>query len=206
MFTSSLKEASEKEITLGDVTGDVLQSLIQFCYTGSLELSGNTAEQLLSTACRLQLLDAVSLCCTFLKRQLDPSNCLGIALFADHLNCDSLMTVAMEYTHKHFEQVCGNQEFLQLNADILARLLVSDGLAVPSEEVVFNAVVAWMEHDSEARSKRMPELLPLIRLPLLPLRVSWRGCEKPSKQKLLNHFAFNCTIDQIRNEPCQHLC
>lgn len=36
MFTGALREAGESEITLGDVDGDALYALIQYCYTGSI--------------------------------------------------------------------------------------------------------------------------------------------------------------------------
>lgn len=34
MFTGSLRETQQEEITLGDVNGDALQQLVQYCYTG----------------------------------------------------------------------------------------------------------------------------------------------------------------------------
>lgn len=36
MFTGSLREAQQSEITLGDVHGDALHLLVQYCYTGLL--------------------------------------------------------------------------------------------------------------------------------------------------------------------------
>lgn len=38
---------------------------------------------------------------------------------------------------EHFMEVVCNQEFLQLSADEVAKLLASDDLNVPSEEAVF---------------------------------------------------------------------
>lgn len=37
MFTGSLRETQQSEITLGDVNGDALQLLVQYCYTGLCE-------------------------------------------------------------------------------------------------------------------------------------------------------------------------
>lgn len=34
MFTGSLRETQQTEITLGDVHGDALHLLVQYCYTG----------------------------------------------------------------------------------------------------------------------------------------------------------------------------
>lgn len=65
---------------------------------GRIELREDTLEVLLSTACLLQLSEVVSACCAFLKKQLHPSNCIGICLFADTQGCLSLRDAAHGYT------------------------------------------------------------------------------------------------------------
>lgn len=172
MFTGLLKESSEKEVTLGEVTGDSLQALVHYCYTGNIELREDTVETLLSTACLLQLSSVVTACCTFLSRQLHPSNCLGFALFAEQQNCIALKNVAMDFTCQNFAQVCHNQEFFQLDAEQLSKLLASDDLNVLSEHEVFESLVTWVQHDAETRNGHVPDLLALIRLPLLQPAVS----------------------------------
>lgn len=64
-------------------------------------------------------------------------------------------------------QVCRNQEFFQLSHEQLSTLLGSDDLNVPSEEDVFFALMSWVQHDRIKREQNIPDLLALIRLPLL---------------------------------------
>lgn len=164
----SLRESIENEITLIDVQSEPLKILIQYCYTGTVELREDNVETLLATACLLQLTPVVNACCNFLAKQLHPSNCLGFALFAEQQSCHTLFKLSTSYTCQHFMQVCKNQEYFQLNADQLATLLQSDELNVPAEQDVFDALITWIHFDSEKREKHIPELLRLIRLPLLP--------------------------------------
>ncbi|CAD7093339.1 unnamed protein product [Hermetia illucens] len=168
MFTGSLRETKENEVTLGEVHGDALQILVQYCYTGYIELREDTVETLLATACLLQLNAVVTACCNFLARQLHPSNCLGFAFFAEQQSCGTLLKLASSYTCQHFMQVCKNQEFFQLNSEQIGKLLSSDELNVPSEQDVFHALTAWVQHDPANREKDIPKLLALVRLPLLP--------------------------------------
>ena len=42
-----------------------------------------------------------------------------------------------------------------------------DELHVPSEESVFNAVLAWVKHDAADRREHLPRLLTSVRLALL---------------------------------------
>lgn len=167
MFFGSLRESQQEEIKLGEVLGEPLQMLVQYCYTGTIELREDNVETLLATACLLQLTSVVSACCNFLAKQLHPSNCLGFALFAEQQGCNALLNLSSKYTCHNFMQVCKNQEFYQLNAEQLANLLKSDDLNVTSETDVFHALMAWVQHDASAREKCIPELLGLVRLPLL---------------------------------------
>lgn len=167
MFTGSLREADLPEITLENVNPQALQALITYCYTGVIELKEDNVEVLLSTASLLQMNVVTRACCDFLKKQLDPCNCLGIALFAEQESCMSLHKQAMEFTYQHFMEVVKNQEFLSLRAEQLKYLLKSDELNVQSEENVFESLMAWVQHDSSNREQHLPKLLKLIKLPLL---------------------------------------
>lgn len=69
------------------------------------ELREESVEVLLSTASLLQLHSVTKACCAFLRKQLDPCNCLGIALFAELQSCLTLHKSALEYTYQHFMQV-----------------------------------------------------------------------------------------------------
>ncbi|XP_024871271.1 kelch-like protein 5 [Temnothorax curvispinosus] len=167
MFTSSLRESAQNEIELMDVDGDALWALVLYCYTGCIELQEDSVETLLATACLLQLNPVIKACCQFLVKQLHPSNCLGIRMFADTQGCSELLEYAHAYTTKHFMEVTKNQEFLLLSANEVAKLLESEDLNVPSEETIFHALVTWLEHDPENRSKDASKLLGLVKLPLL---------------------------------------
>ncbi|XP_076244512.1 kelch-like protein 5 isoform X2 [Calliopsis andreniformis] len=167
MFTSSLKESAQSEVELKGVDGDALWALVCYCYTGCIELREDSVETLLATACLLQLNPVIKACCQFLRKQLHPSNCLGIRMFADTQGCADLLEYAHAYTTKHFMEVTKNQEFLLLSANEVAKLLESEDLNVPSEETIFHALMTWVEYDPENRRKDASRLLSLVKLPLL---------------------------------------
>lgn len=98
-------------------------------------------ETLLATARLLQIDAVVKACCQFLIKQLHPSNCLGICMFADSQGCEQLLKVAHTYTTEHFMEVMKSQEFLSLSADDVAKLFESDDLNIPSEEIVFRVII-----------------------------------------------------------------
>ncbi|KAM9833016.1 kelch-like protein 4 isoform 3-T3 [Syngnathus typhle] len=141
MFTSDVREAKQEEIKMEGVDPDALTSLVQFAYTGVLELKEETIESLLAAACLLQLSQVIQVCCNFLMKQLHPSNCLGIRSFADAQGCMDLLNVAHNYTMENFLEVIQNQEFLLLPTTEIVKLLSSDDINVPDEETIFQALM-----------------------------------------------------------------
>ena len=55
-------------------------------------------------------------CCGYLKMQLHPSNCLGIAKFADSQSCLKLYQDAREFAYREFIQLSKHQEFLEMES------------------------------------------------------------------------------------------
>ena len=78
-------------------------------FIGRIGLQEDTLESLLSTACLLQLSEVVEACCSFLMKQLHPSNCIGIRQFAEIQCCTDLYKVANNYVMVRFVYIC---EFL----------------------------------------------------------------------------------------------
>uniref|UniRef100_A0A8C0W2X9 BTB domain-containing protein n=1 Tax=Castor canadensis TaxID=51338 RepID=A0A8C0W2X9_CASCN len=168
MFTNDVLEAKQEEVRMEGVDPNALNSLVQYAYTGVLQLKEDTIESLLSAACLLQLTQVIEVCSNFLIKQLHPSNCLGIRSFGDAQGCTELLDVAHKYTMEHFIEVIKNQEFLLLPANEISKLLCSDDINVPDEETIFNALMQWVGHDAQTRQRDLAMLLSYIRLPLLP--------------------------------------
>ncbi|KAK6020042.1 hypothetical protein OSTOST_14309 [Ostertagia ostertagi] len=71
-------------------------------YSGRLDIDESNVQLLLSTASILQLACVRDACSRFLLEQLDATNCLGIASFAQTHNCTQLAHAAQMFTHQHF--------------------------------------------------------------------------------------------------------
>uniref|UniRef100_A0A8D0ACV1 Kelch-like family member 5 n=1 Tax=Sander lucioperca TaxID=283035 RepID=A0A8D0ACV1_SANLU len=167
MFTSDVREAKQDEVKMEGVDPDALSVLVQYAYTGRLELREDTIESVLSASCLLQLSSVVQACCSFLMKQLHPSNCLGIRSYADAQGCNDLQRAAHAYTMEHFLEVVGGQEFLLLPVEEMEKLITSDDVNVPDEETVVTSLLTWVLHDTDTRQHHLPLLLAHIRLPLL---------------------------------------
>lgn len=90
-------------MTLKDIDDSAVEALVDFCYTAQIVVEEGNVQTLLPAACLLQLAEIQDVCCEFLKRQLDPSNCLGIRAFADTHACRDLLKVADKFTQHNFQ-------------------------------------------------------------------------------------------------------
>lgn len=167
MFTGELAESRQTEITLYDLHGEAVETLIDFCYTSQITVEECNVQNLLPAACLLQLTEVQDVCCEFLKRQLDPSNCLGIRAFADTHACRGLLRVANRFTQLNFLEVVESEEFLLLPVNQLVDILSLDELNVRSEEQVYRAAMRWVHHNLSDRRRHLAYLMQHIRLPLL---------------------------------------
>ncbi|CBY19239.1 unnamed protein product [Oikopleura dioica] len=164
MFTQDLCEKNQDEVEIKEVNPDALMWIIRYMYTSHIDIREDNVEDLLITARLLQIEKIVVACCEFLRKQLHPSNCLGIAKFAESQACPELFTASLNFIKKNSLNILNEQEFLELGLKDVLRLLEYDDLVVPNEEAVFDIVTAWVEHDLDARKSSVAELLRAMRL------------------------------------------
>ena len=159
MFTSNYSEASQDVVELHGITAKALEAIAQFCYTSRLTISTDNVQEVLPAACMFQITAVKEACCEFMKRHLGFGNCLGVRAFADTHSCPQLGKLAEDFAKQNFQQVVQSDEFLKLEVDLLIGLISADDLSIPSEEKVFEAVVAWIKHDPANRDRYIGDLL-----------------------------------------------
>ena len=156
MFTGEMAESRQTEVTIRDVEESAMETLVDFCYNSYIVVEESNVQTLLPAACLLQLQEIQDVCCEFLKRQLDPSNCLGIRAFADTHACRDLLKKADAFTQHHFQDVVDHEEFLLLPLNQLMEISSSDELNVRSEEQVYQAVMSWVKYNIGERRQHLP--------------------------------------------------
>ncbi|XP_072505362.1 actin-binding protein IPP [Notamacropus eugenii] len=168
LFTGGMKESCKDEVQILGIEAGIFQTLLDFIYTGVVNIGVNNVQELIVAADMLQLTEVVGLCSEFLKGQLEPSNCIGIFQFSEQIACHDLLEFTENYIHVHFVEVSGGEEFLALTKDQLIKILRSEELSVEDEYQVFLAAMHWLLKDLSGRKKHAVEILEPVRFPLLP--------------------------------------
>ena len=167
MFTHELLESEQEVVEIKDMNPDILSSLVDFAYTGEIAVTVDNVQEVLSAASLLQISQVQDLCCDFLKKQLDASNCLGIKCFAEANGCSHLSEIINEFARQHFQEVALGSEFLNNNCESVAALISSSDLNVRKEEDVYLSVIQWVKQSPSERAQHLPELMNCVRLPML---------------------------------------
>ncbi|GFO40755.1 kelch-like protein 21 [Plakobranchus ocellatus] len=167
MFTSDLRESRENRISFNEVSPLTLKRVIDYAYSGKVEITTSNAQEMLAAACLFQYPAIVTACEEFLEKQLHASNCLCIEMFAQLHSCTTLQESAHKYALENFTSVIENDEYLDLSIERLQDYISSDLIDVRTEETVFNAVLRWVKFDLDKRQKFLPEVLANVRLAVL---------------------------------------
>uniref|UniRef100_A0A671XGK8 Uncharacterized LOC115589527 n=2 Tax=Sparus aurata TaxID=8175 RepID=A0A671XGK8_SPAAU len=170
MFTLGMKESLQPCVTLPFQLASELQILIECSYSGALPLSWSCVFEITTTALQLQYQPALSLCLTFLQQEINPHSCLDVASFAEAYEMAHLLEVAEDFVLRQFQKVACTSKFKDLPAKQLLRYLNSHSLCVPSELVVFKAVVAWIQAKPKRRLRLAKELMKTIHFPLMTFK------------------------------------
>ena len=176
LFCNGMSETFLHEVELQGVSSEGFSFLLDYIYSGNINVTSNNVEQLLEAGKLFYLDDLVEHCCEFLISELTVDNSLGILSFAELHFCTDLSKTVLNYVHRHFEDVCKTEEFLQLDWSILLSFLKSDSINIPSEDDVFVNLLKWTKHDIKNRRKYIKQLLSHVKLPLVSSIIVQEHC------------------------------
>ncbi|KAJ1172537.1 hypothetical protein NDU88_004382 [Pleurodeles waltl] len=180
MFTNGLKECGMEVVPIEGVHPKVMERLIEFAYTASISVGEKCVLHVMNGAVMYQIDSVVKACCEFLVEQLDPSNAIGIANFAEEIGCTELHQKAREYIYMHFGEVAKQEEFFNLSHCQLVTLISRDELNVRCESEVFHACINWIKYDCENRHLYVQALMKAVRCHSLTpnfLQMQMQKCE-----------------------------
>ncbi|XP_055845643.1 kelch-like protein 1 [Episyrphus balteatus] len=162
-FRLNQTASKDNVVELKEIQASTLKLVIDFMYTGMIELSLATVEELLRTASFLKLKTLVDGCCELIVENINYSNSLYWFRLAKELSLESLKAKSLECTYIHFENISKEQEILILNENELKDLLFNDNPHGDFEEEVFLSMVKWINYDKLNREHLTFQLLSMVR-------------------------------------------
>uniref|UniRef100_A0A8D0L894 Kelch like family member 41 n=1 Tax=Sphenodon punctatus TaxID=8508 RepID=A0A8D0L894_SPHPU len=177
-FLSEQNEEKKKEVVLDNVDPNVLDMIVKYLYSASIDLNDSNVQDIFALASRFQIPSVFTVCVSYLQKRLAVANCLAIFRLGLLLDCPRLALAARDFVSDHFLQISKEEDFMQLACHELISVISPDSLNVEKEEAVFEAVMRWVRKDKENRVKSLGEVFDCVRFRLMPEKYFKEHVEK----------------------------
>ena len=167
LLQSDMKENREGIIRFEEISGSVLEDVLEFIYTGTVAVTQENAKELIVAGNYLIIPSLKTVSGRFLEGEMSNSNCLSTFYFAEKYDCDELIRNSKKFIHENFVYVGEKDEFFSLEAKEVTRWISSSKIAVGAEVDVFKIIVQWVEHNKSERKAYFEELFGHVRLDFL---------------------------------------
>ena len=168
LFQSEMKEKEEGIIRFEEISASILEGVLEFIYTGHVEIHDEqSAKDLIIAADYLLLVCLKTFAGRFLEQLSTNSNCISTFYFAEKYQCEELVVKTRKFVHENFASVAELDEFLDLEAEEVERWISNDDICVAAEEDVLKVILKWTEQNESDRKAKFEELFRHVRLVLV---------------------------------------
>jgi len=148
-----MKESRENVVELkGFQTSLGIKSIIDFFYTGILEISSNNITYILDAASHLQVKTVISLCTNYLIQSLTILNCVSIYKLAQKYFLPTIINASQQYLNDNIIEIYqfSPEQFFELSFEQVKNLLNNDCLRVTSELDLFLMIVIYSFNSNDS--------------------------------------------------------
>ena len=167
LLQSEMKEEEEGVIRFEEISKSILSDVLEFIYTGSVEVDERNAWDLIIAADYLLLESLKIISGRFLEKQMTTCNCISTFHFAERYRCEELVLRSTKFIQDNFTSVAKSDEFLNLEAEEVEKWISSENILVAAEEDVFRIILNWIEQNKRERKDKFEQLFRHVRLVLL---------------------------------------
>ena len=167
LLQSNMKENREGIVRFEEISGSVLKDVLEFIYSGTVDVTQENAEELIAAGNYLIIPGLKTASGRFLEREMSHINCISTFYLAEKYECDELITNSRLFIHKNIVAVAKLDEFLLLQAKEIERWISSDEITVNEEADVFKIILDWVNHRKSERKTAFEELFGHVRLSFL---------------------------------------
>jgi protein-L-isoaspartate(D-aspartate) O-methyltransferase len=125
MFAGSYKESQDGVIKIYDCTTEVFDEILDFLYTGNVNITEENCFGILEQGNFFQLPRLIALCELFWYEHISVENAANVLAFADHFNATQLQHFATEYIFAHVNEVVKTAHWKELDIDLISSVLVA---------------------------------------------------------------------------------
>ena len=161
MFHSRFKERNQTTVEIKEFDGQAVRSIIEYIYTGKIDISANNVMTLLGIADFLQVDDVKVLCFDFVESSLTVNNYLDIIKVSILYNNITLLQQTYEFISKNFDKLMQENSFWELSKEELISLLTNIDRNTVQETSLYTAILIWVNYQ-QIRMTEFPSLFLIL--------------------------------------------
>ncbi|KAJ5077064.1 kelch-like protein [Anaeramoeba ignava] len=178
LFKSKMKEYQENKLILKDVSSSILSSILNYLYSGKIEINLENAIQILIFSSKYLIDELIEICLNFIKKNFQIETIVDILKLSESMNLNHLLDSSYQFILEHFTKFIKTPFFLELEENHLNSILSNDKILLNGFEN-FQSIIKWGKHKSNINQEKENQKL-----------------EKEEKEKLQNQISN--FIDKIR--------
>ena len=167
-LNTEMRENKEGVIRLEEASKGLMEDILEYLYTGHVEISERNAVDFLAMADYLIIPSLKAKSCEVITQSMSHTNCLLFYYAAMSYQCTELQERTRNFIFANFMSVTASEEFLELSSDQVEEWISRDEIKVKSEEEVFQVIVNWIEKRESGEHEEFFQLLHHVRLMYLP--------------------------------------
>ncbi|XP_078490701.1 kelch-like protein 12 [Ciona intestinalis] len=163
MFNTEMEEKYKDVVELQAVDAESVEKLVDFMYTGKININTNNVCDVLEVSDFLQILTVKKLCIDYLLTTITQQNCFTVQALADRFTIPQLTEKFNNFVVEKYQQVVSDDHFKKLSKDDVIKLLQSTHGKV-SPDLVYAAVMNWVKFDLASNESYLSDLFKFVDL------------------------------------------
>ena len=164
MFTMEMSEKYQNEVEIKNLDSEAVKLIIDYFYSGSIDINGNNVLKVLAAADYFQVDDVKGFCFKCLESGLTVDNCINVIAAFNMYKSEESLDETYRFVSKHLGEVSLERNFLTLAKNELLLLLSKLDNTLYEESSKYSAIINWIKYDEEARKTDLTELFPTMDL------------------------------------------
>lgn len=143
------RENYQDTIPLSNIDSFIFSLLLQYMYSGKIEIDDERVHDLFVASDMLQLEEVFQFCCHYLSVSLTEKNVIETWKIAKNFQCHSLCSEAENYILTHFRELIKLEQIKYLPKELLILMISNDDLIVDNEQQVLEAILIWQFNNQD---------------------------------------------------------
>ncbi|KAJ5078901.1 hypothetical protein M0811_04624 [Anaeramoeba ignava] len=153
LFKSKMKEYQENKLILKDVSSSILSSILNYFYSGKIEINLENAIEILIFSSKYLIDELTEICLNFIKNNLQIETIVDVLKLSESMNLNQLLNSSYKFISENFEEFIKTPFFLELEENHLNSILSNDYIPI-NEFKIFQSIIKWGKHKSNINQEK----------------------------------------------------